>query len=71
MPGLLGVEERRRLVTITVYMTEEQRAALDRLAARRPGGQAARRGCSVAQLVREGIDLALARHRDGPGWPAP
>ncbi len=45
----------RRKVATTVYITREQDQALKLLSERT--------GTSVAQYIREGIDLALARHR--------
>ncbi len=45
----------RRKVATTVYITREQDQALKLLSERT--------GNSVAQYIREGIDLVLARHR--------
>ncbi|MFT7624456.1 MAG: putative DNA-binding protein [Myxococcota bacterium] len=45
----------RRKVATTVYITREQDQRLKLLAERT--------GVSVAQYIREGIDLALAQHR--------
>jgi hypothetical protein len=50
-----GVSMSRRKVATTVYITREQDQALKLLAERT--------GSSVAQYIREGIDLALEAHR--------
>jgi hypothetical protein len=54
----------RKKISTTVYITPEQDALLKRLHGRTR--------VPVAEYVREGIDLVLARYRDQlPGQPEP